>query len=62
MTNNAHENTPPPALPASPTPLAARPLQLEDVQRVIGGLALEIERLRRENEDLRAHLAKGVAP
>jgi hypothetical protein len=38
----------------------ARPLTLEDVQKLVGALMLELDQLRRENAALRAEVATPV--
>jgi regulator of replication initiation timing len=36
----------------------SRPIRMDEVQRIIGSMMLEIEMLRRENMELREALAK----
>ena len=42
----------------TPAPPAPRPITMEDVQRMLGAMTLEIEMLRRENASLREALTQ----
>jgi len=45
-------------MPPPMSPPAPRPITMDDVQRIIGAMALELEMLRRENAALREALAQ----